>query len=432
MKIASLLFTILMAILANSAWAVPFYAKQTGWECSTCHISYPELTETGRQFKLYGYTMGNRTIPFSGMLMAGVDRIGNNKVDPNNIPDKYTKDGQLALSQASLFTGGKILDNLGAFVQWTYDATAHHSAMDNLDLRYADSTTVYDKNLIYGISLNNNPSTQDVFNTTPAWSFPFNGPAGYNPNPIPKPVVKTLIEGGLASNVGGIGPYIDFNDMLYGEFSIYHTANGALSLLRQGVTTANRVLLDGAAPYGRLAYHGSDGNRSWEIGTFGMNAKVHSDNTDTSSPSDKYVDTGIDAQYQIVDGDKRMSFQASLIHQKTTWNSAAVGAKYDNTSDTLNTFKLKGSYFWNKEWGGTLGYFSTTGSTDASFYGTTTGSPDTRGYVAELDYQPFSQLRVSLQYAGYTKFDGSSNGYDATGHKASDNNTVYLSVWTAF
>ena len=51
---------------AQRADAVPLFARQTGFECASCHHggNYYELTTLGRQFKLLGYTLGERqTIP---------------------------------------------------------------------------------------------------------------------------------------------------------------------------------------------------------------------------------------------------------------------------------------------------------------------------------------------------------------------------------
>jgi hypothetical protein len=54
------------ALVAGAAWfgamtsadAIPVFARQTGHNCQACHISYPELTAYGREFKLNGYTFG--------------------------------------------------------------------------------------------------------------------------------------------------------------------------------------------------------------------------------------------------------------------------------------------------------------------------------------------------------------------------------------
>jgi hypothetical protein len=39
------------------------------------------------------------------------------------------------LEQVSLFTGGRITDNLGAFIQGTYYGVAHGFGWDNADIR---------------------------------------------------------------------------------------------------------------------------------------------------------------------------------------------------------------------------------------------------------------------------------------------------------
>ena len=40
----------------GAAHAVPSFARQTGFECVACHVSWPELTSVGRQFNLGAYT----------------------------------------------------------------------------------------------------------------------------------------------------------------------------------------------------------------------------------------------------------------------------------------------------------------------------------------------------------------------------------------
>ena len=45
---------------------------------------------------------------------------------------------------------------------------------------------------------------------------------------------------------------------------------------------------------------------------------------------------------------------------------------------------------------------------------------------------PWANLRLGLQYTGYTKFNGASHNYDGEGRNASDNNTLFGFVWAAF
>ena len=96
-----------------------------------------------------------------------------------------------------------------------------------------------------------------------------------------------------------------------------------------------------------------------------------------------------------------------------------------------------------------LGWFSTTGSTDTGLYpaqvslsdgtvcncGVVTsanGSPDTRGLIGELNYLPWLNVKLSLQYTHYTKFNGGSTNYDGFGRNASDNDTLYALLWFAY
>lgn len=435
-KIAISISTVgaLAALLAPaSAQAVPLFARQTGMSCATCHFggNFPELTKYGREFKLMGYTDGKRqTIPLAAMLQVSETRIN---TDPGQ-----DKNGSLVPQQFSLFTGGKILDNVGAFVQWTSSYSPNqanqyvrHGGIDNTDVRFADKTKVGGKDLIYGVSLNNVPTVQDVFNTTAAWNVnpsavPFQGPfQGYGQT--------TVVDGNVGGHVAGLGAYLDWNDFLYAELTGYQTADGAFSILRAGDdTVANRFLLKGTNPYWRFALHGDSGPHSWEVGTYGMVSDKYSDPTNSDSLTDRYKDYALDGQYQYSKGPHHASVQAAWIHENVSWDANAV-ANGNNTSDTLNSWRLRGSYMYHNKIGGSVGFFSNTGSTDAVVYnGSANGSPDTTGYILEADYIPIQKIKVALQYTGYNKFNGASNNYDGNGRNASDNNTWYLLGWFMF
>ena len=105
--------------LAGQTQAVPSFARQTGLDCMTCHLSWPELTATGRQFKLNGYTLGERLrLPLAGMLQASATATSN--VDPR-VADSFPKDRQATLQQASIFLSGKLADHVGSVSQESYD-----------------------------------------------------------------------------------------------------------------------------------------------------------------------------------------------------------------------------------------------------------------------------------------------------------------------
>src|SRR6516225_10296066 len=53
----SFLVVLVLLSFSQSASAVPSFARQTGYTCSQCHTTPPQLTQEGRDFKLNGYTL---------------------------------------------------------------------------------------------------------------------------------------------------------------------------------------------------------------------------------------------------------------------------------------------------------------------------------------------------------------------------------------
>src|SRR5665811_1079545 len=261
---------------APSAQALPSFARQTGQPCGTCHTDFPALTPYGRRFKLLGYTAGGgefRTTPFSSragsdaraeldklrgyakavsppatesnkewvppvsmMAIVGYTHTQGPTVAPPT--DPYNANDNVVLSPFSGFWGGAITDHIGAFAQVTYSAPDPLSALsgtpadqfkhtwswDNADVRYANTAHIGALDLVYGITANNNPTVQDLWNTTPAWAFPYAAPsAGSGGNVTPS--ASTMIEGAFAARVGSVGGYTMLNDVLYLEASVYRTLN---------------------------------------------------------------------------------------------------------------------------------------------------------------------------------------------------------------
>src|SRR5258706_14057690 len=59
----------------------PTYARQTGLACSACHTHFPELTATGRAFKLNGYVF-RRSEALEGKTPEGQQSLLLNLVAP--------------------------------------------------------------------------------------------------------------------------------------------------------------------------------------------------------------------------------------------------------------------------------------------------------------------------------------------------------------
>ena len=458
---------LLMFVMVDPAMAVPSFARQTGQECIACHVSFPELTPYGRYFKLTGYTIGKPAIssqgvnyvPLAVMAQAGVTNTKNNHAtdpDTGETTDVTQRNDRLVFSGLSLFLAGRVNDHIGAFVQWSYDNLATkadgtlggHSSLDNADIRMVGTYSgagAAEPDLIYGFTLHNNPTVQDVWNSTPAFGFPFTAAPLAN-----TPEAATLIDGGLGQQAAGMGGYVFWKKTLYGELSFYRTANGPFSFLRQGQdihTDGGVAALKGYNPYWRFAYNHDWGANSVMVGTYGMVAERYPSNFDTSTPTDRFRDSAVDAQYQYITDPHTFTAQATYIREKQSYKAsfpvtedtgAGIGAGPTpaNPTDTLRTFRAKATYYHDRKYGGTLAYFSTTGSADEGLYGADADGnarkPDSNGYMIELDYLPVQYVRLMLQYTGYTKFNGASTNYDGTGRNARDNNTLFFNIWVAF
>jgi hypothetical protein len=455
--LGSILGLFLVCALPTRSWAVPSFARQTGMACAACHTVFPELTPFGREFKLNGYVLDNIK-QITGIDTSARQTLAINSLPPisMNVEISYThtgaplpdsaingalaKDGDLLFpDQVSFFYAGKIADGLGAFIQLTYDGAADHFGLDNTDIRYAHHLSFggangNDHELILGVTLNNNPTVQDVWNTTPAWGYPF-ALSGTAPTPSTSAKVDNGA-GGFGQSVGGFGVYAWLDDHFYIEITNYDSSipGGAHPL---DSTQANVV--QGLAPYWRVAYEQRWDRNSLEIGAFGLDASAHPGaGTPLQGPTDKYKDAAADLQYQFIGEDHFFTFLGTYIHESQTLDASVLDGFAANDKNKLNTVKLTGEYYYKRMIGGTVSYFSTTGGSDALLYtpapvvGSANSSPDSNGYILELDYLPWLNTKLQTQYIGYQKFNGGTTNYDGSGRSASNNNTFYMLVWIAF
>ncbi len=439
------LITFAAAVMSPSVHAVPSYAAQTGQSCVACHAGgqFPELTPYGRMFKLTGYTMGERSNPLSAMVVADFTSTKNNADTGAGQPTKL--DVQTIADVASLFIAGKVTDNIGGFAQITH--TFHDSqdannnwqgatVADNMDLRYADRKVENGRDLVWGVSLHNNPTVQDVWNSAPAWGAPYYGPSqAFSGLPT-----STLVEGTLAQQVAGIGAYVYLNQHYYAELTSYQNAVGGLSFLHYGNNAP--TTLDGSSLYWRLAYTREWNAHNMMVGAFGMDAKVFPNDATgvpiTGSGSTHYRDVGFDAQYQYLLSPHTVTAQFRAVQENIDDNQLIPA--YAGPA-TLNTMMAKASYVYREKYGASLTYKTVSGSADAGVYAdNATNKPDSEVWTPELFWMPRQNMRLGVQFNMFTKFNGSSTAYDAplaattpsTPRDASDNNNTYVYFWMAF
>lgn len=147
-------------------------------------------------------------------------------------------------------------------------------------------TTIATTNVVMGMYVNNNPTLQDLWNTTPAWGFPFSS-SGL----VPTPDAAPLISGGVSQQVIGFGGYGMIADWLYLEAGAYTTlpAGTQRSL---GVDPASETQIDNFAPYWRLTLEKTWGPHVLSLGTFGLSARTFP-GRDSSDGHDRLTDVGL-------------------------------------------------------------------------------------------------------------------------------------------
>ena len=420
--------------LVDVSQALPSFAQQTGQPCSACHVGAfgPQLKPYGRDFKLYGYTSsdGQKHLPPISLTLQS---SFTHTVGPQEglVAQAFKANNNFVGDQElSAYFGGRITKDVGAFIQVTYDGAAGNLQWDSVDVRYAHPMQIFGQDSVLGVTVSNGPTVQDLWNSIPSWGFPYN-----SSSLAPSPAAAALADGGLTGQVLGAGVYASWNGLLYGEVTVYRNLSPRI-LDGLGVSSTQGGTADrfgGAIPYARLAIeHGTD-NHYFQAGAFSLLAECYPGGDQSTGTTDRISDRALDATYQFLGSKTQfVSAHAIYIHENQDLRADQIlGGTLAN--DSLSTLRADVSYSLRDTWTPSIQFFETTGSRDVARWGTPNGSPDSRGYVAELAYVPLGKIkslpqwmnvRVAAQYVAYDVFDGSSRG-------SSLNNTVYLSLWIA-
>jgi len=442
---------VLLALPPMGAHALPSFAQQTGQPCATCHVGSfgPQLTAFGRAFKLQGYALpttgakdksdeGKDFIPLAAMLVTSFTRT---RTDQSQDAGRSAgRNDNFSVQEASVFLAGHLTDHIGAFAQATYSDIDGKTQLDNVDVRYARTFMLAEKPTIFGVSLNNNPSVQDAWNTLPAWRFPYMAS-----ELVPEQAAATLLDGGLEHQVIGLTGYTYWNNAWYLELGGYRSLSRSMLDTLNVEDDAGRV--SGVAPYWRLAWTRDFSGQSLSIGTFGLDANVEPDRR--PGPTDKYRDLGMDASYVLLAAGKHtVTVNGTLTHERRTLDASFATGAAARPSGSLQSRQFNASYYYDGHYGLTLARFDNRGSRDEGLFasgadtGSRTGKPDSRGTILQADWTPFGQteswaapwvnLRLGVQYTWYDKFNGAARDYDGFGRNARDNNTLFLFAWMAF
>lgn len=430
-----------------TASAIPSYARQTGFPCKSCHYMPPELTPLGRAFKLNGYTMtGKPTVtspakgtesglsileafPLSVLLDTSFTSLKSPEPVAQGSGTVSSQNGSFQIpQQASLFLAGAWATHVGSFVQVTYTSQGDHFTWDNSDIRYANATHLFKKDLAYGITLNNNPTVEDLWNSTPAWGFPW-----VSSDWAPTPTAGALINGGLAQDVAGIGAYEMWDNHLYIAGTVYRSQHIGATLPNTGI--GQGINIRGVAPYWRVAWQQNSRNNNLMVGTYGMFVK--STPSGISGLEDHYTDWAVDFQDDLIVPKFRndvISFRGTYIRENSsllaTFSAVPPGASF--VPHHLNTVQANVEYHIGDKYSATIGAFGVNGTPDPLLYpqapvaGSANGDPRSNGYIANISWWPYQNIDLTLQYTAYLRFNGAGTNYDGAGRNAGSNNTLYL------
>jgi hypothetical protein len=426
------LFAILLG--APQAHAIPSFSAQTGQPCSACHVGAfgPQLKPYGRDFKLGGYVSSDR--PNDDLADNWYERVSvmakssfthtEQNQDPSTLPTGFGKNDNFAFDQAAVYFGGRITPTIGAIQEVSYDGVNGKFFWDALDVRHAWDGTLFGTDYTAGVEVGNQLGNTSVWNSTTPNNFPYNQ-SGVAPTPA-----GTLFDDSLNGQILGPGAYFS-NGWIYAEGAAYFP----LSMnMQQAVGNTATDKYVAPIPFWHMALeHDFDHHYHYaQIGTFGAVASRQPGADQTTGLTDNLSDLGFEANYQyLADPHNVFSAHAAFIHENQDLKASQALGNSANQSDRLNSFKVDATYAIDDTYVPTLQYFRTVGTPDTTLY-TGNGKPNSEGYTIDLAYVPFGKpdspaatwanMRLALQYTGYTEFDGTSKG-------AAGNNTIFLNLW---
>jgi hypothetical protein len=360
--------------------------------------------------------------------------------DQVTAPEHLNQNNHFTLDEAAVFLAGGIGQHLGGFAEVTYEGIDRHFTWDNLDLRAVTTGKLFGEDTTFGLSVNNNPTVQDPWNTLPAWGFPYT-----DTETSPTPAAAPLIDDSLAQGVLGVTGYTWIGHTFYVEGGGYFSPAQS-TLDRLGADDPGKV--HGLAPYGRIAFQTNAGGGTFEVGGTVLHANIFPDRDRSSGFTDRYTDLGLDSSWQKAIGKADLfTVNARYMHEKGDLKaSCALGLIGDGNdvncgSYRLNEFRASGRYTLHEKTGFTLSAFSITGTRSANVF-EGDGSPDSNGLMGQIDHTfwpdgksplgPLFNARVGVQYTAYGKFNGRRHNFDGAGANASDNDVLRVFTWIAF
>ena len=456
-KLTSFIILTGLSLLAvtRTARAVPAFAQQTGQACTACHIGAfgPQLTPYGRSFKIGGYTQGGgqgptANVPLAATILGSFTHTKSAQPTPPAV--HFGDNDNFALDQISVFLAGRATAWAGGFVQGTFDGINRSFRLDNTDLRpFTTAIPLDDANLRVGISVNNNPTVQDPYNSSFAWGYPFVASAL-----AATPAAQPALSSALSTRSVGITAYAWYDQHLYLEAGGYETMGPTLlKITGNALAGAPFGATSNISPYLRPTYEWNWNHQSAHVGGIFLNSKFNPATGNFSSSGamghNSYTDFAVDAGYQFLgNGTHVFTTEGIYTYEKQDLQGSFNAGMSSQPHNNLQQVRLALTYYFRQTYGLTLGWQNTWGKANPLLYapapvtGSANGKPNSNAFMVEADWVPFGKasswgrpwvnLKLGLQYTAYTRFNGGTTNYDGFGRNASGNNTIFAFAWLAF
>lgn len=449
----------LAAASLQPARAVPSFAAQTGQPCQACHIGAegPQLTPYGRNFKIKGYTLTGgeglaSEVHLALWLQPEFSSI-QKAIPPSGVTPDFASNNNAFLNAVSLFYSGRLANNVGAFLQVSWDNVGKALAQDNSDIRVVGAGKAFGYGIDYGVSFNNAPGWSDPYNSNYLWGYPYisNGIA-------PGPNAAPVLAGALQDNSLGVVGYAWIDQHIYVDLGGYQSQPpGYQKLFGEAYGPGSST---GIEPWASLTYAWFWGSNNAHLGghffygRFNPTTNVRS--TDGEFGHDSYTDFMLSNGYQFIGEDLVNIFTIDgfwdIEGQQLKGSSSFLNPNQSSSkpANRLDEFHEWATYYYQDTYGVVIGYDKIWGNRNQLLYntgaddgsGSIKGSPNSTDWTFEVNWVPFGKeesfwrpfvnVRVGLQYTLYTQFNGSGRNYDGFGRNASDNNTTLLYLWTVF
>jgi len=238
----------------------------------------------------------------------------------------------------------------------TYNTRDDHFTSDNTDIRFVNITKLSGKELVYGLDLNNNPTVEDLWNSTPAWGYPWVA-SDFAPTPGTSPILMVVWRRTLPeSERTPCGTAISILTQRFTARNMWAVPSRIQELLLQ-----NNIR--GVAPYWRAAWQQSTATTQFEVGTYGIhmqstpNAIVGLENEFTDFAFDTQIDRTLFRKDVL-------SFRGTYIHENSDLLAAFVAGAAAQRLHHLNTVMANAEYHFGNRVSGTFGWFNTSGTPD--------------------------------------------------------------------